>query len=100
MGAADYALQLRAIAAMSFAEMRWAVRARLPPSLVAYAVDDPLVEPAISGALAQAIPGARRLSFEDGGHSIQKTRARELSPAIRGLLAGSHSVSAPQKTGV
>ena len=50
-----------------------------------FAEDDHLVEPQIPAELAEAIPGARTLRFEDGGHSIQKHKAAEIALAIREL---------------
>jgi pimeloyl-ACP methyl ester carboxylesterase len=54
---------------------------------VAYAADDRLVEPRIAEELAQAIPTARALRFEEGGHNLQKTWAADLGAAIRGELS-------------
>jgi pimeloyl-ACP methyl ester carboxylesterase len=67
--------------------MRAAVRGPLPPALVAYARDDHMIETEVAEDLAAAIPGARVLAFDDGGHNIQKTRAVELGAAIRALTA-------------
>jgi pimeloyl-ACP methyl ester carboxylesterase len=77
------ATHFRAISATRFSELRRAVSGRLPPTFVAYAEDDHMVEKEISEALAHAIPGARVLAFEEGGHNLQKTRALDLGRAIR-----------------
>jgi len=85
--AADLALYFRAISAADFDLIRASVRRPLPPSLVAYARDDHMIETAIAEELAGAVPGARVLAFDEGGHNIQKTRAVELGAAIRELCA-------------
>ena len=36
--------------------------------------------------LARSMPGARVLAFPEGGHNLQKTRARELAQSIREAL--------------
>jgi pimeloyl-ACP methyl ester carboxylesterase len=83
MEAADFALHCRAVAAADFTLMRRAAAGPRPPAVVAYAKDDPLVQAWISEELAAALPGARVLAFEEGGHQLQKTRAVELAAAIR-----------------
>jgi pimeloyl-ACP methyl ester carboxylesterase len=65
--------------------MRACVRKPLPPTVLAYSRDDHLIETAVSEELARAIPSARVLAFDEGGHNIQKTRAAELGEAIREL---------------
>jgi pimeloyl-ACP methyl ester carboxylesterase len=52
------------------------------PTLLAYARDDALIEPAITDELDRACPGGPRMFFEDGGHNIQKAHAVELGVAI------------------
>jgi pimeloyl-ACP methyl ester carboxylesterase len=59
------------------------VRRPLPPALIAYARDDHMIETAVAEELAAAVPGARVMAFDEGGHNIQKTRAAELGAAIR-----------------
>jgi 3-oxoadipate enol-lactonase len=86
---ADFALHCRAIAGADVAAMRRAARARRPRTLVAYALDDPLVQPWIQEELAAAMPDARVLKFTDGGHQLQKTRAAELAAAIKEEMIGS-----------
>jgi pimeloyl-ACP methyl ester carboxylesterase len=85
--AGDFAHLLHALSAVDFEVMRAAVRGPLPPALVAYARDDHMIETEVAEDLAAAIPGARVLAFDDGGHNIQKTRAVELGAAIRALTA-------------
>ncbi len=52
------------------------------PTMLAYASDDALIEPAITEELDSACPGGPRVFFEDGGHNIQKAHAVELGRAI------------------
>lgn len=85
--AGDFAHLLLALSAVDFELMRAAVRRPLPPALIAYARDDHMIETEVAEELAAAIPGARVLAFDEGGHNIQKTRARELGAAIREVCA-------------
>jgi pimeloyl-ACP methyl ester carboxylesterase len=95
--AADFAVQLRALSAADFHVMRAAARAPLPPALVAYARDDHMIETAISEELAAALPHARVIGFDEGGHNIQKTRAVELGMAIRELWDGGQRLESRAK---
>jgi 3-oxoadipate enol-lactonase len=85
---ADFALHCRAVAAADVSAMRRAAHAPRPRTLIAYALDDPLVQPWIQEELAAAMPDARVMRFADGGHQLQKTRAVELAAAIREELSG------------
>jgi pimeloyl-ACP methyl ester carboxylesterase len=58
------------------------VRAVTQPCLVAYCEDDELMEPEIAHELAAAVPNGPRLFFPDGGHQLQKHRAKEISAAL------------------
>ena len=93
--AAEFALQFRALSAVDFGLLRATVRGSLPPTLVAYARDDHMIETSIAEELAAAVPAARVMAFDEGGHNIQKTRAVELGTAIRELCGlsrqGGHS---------
>lgn len=84
--AATFGVHFKAIGAADFEHLRRAFASPLPPTLLAFARDDHLVEAAIQDELAAALPRARVLVFEAGGHNIQKTRALELGGAIRELL--------------
>lgn len=86
MSAADFALHFRYCAAVDFDLLRRWVKGPLPPTLVAYARDDRMLETWISEELASALPHARVLAFDEGGHNLQKTRAAELAGAIRECL--------------
>jgi len=83
MDRAEMARQFRAIAAVDFALMRRSVAGDLPPTLLAYAKDDHMIETHVSEELARALAPARVLAFESGGHNLQKTRAAELALALR-----------------
>jgi pimeloyl-ACP methyl ester carboxylesterase len=91
--APEFALQFRALSAVDFALLRETVRGPLPPTLVAYARDDHMIETSIAEELAAAVSGARVMAFDDGGHNIQKTRAAELGAVIRDVVLsqGGHS---------
>lgn len=52
------------------------------PSAVVWARDDHLIEPDISEELASALPDGPRLTFEEGGHNVQKSRAVEIVEAL------------------
>ena len=86
MTAQDIARHFRAIAALDFARQRRIVQGPLPPTLIAYARDDRMVETWISEELVAALPHARVLAFDEGGHNLQKTRAAELARAIKDSL--------------
>jgi pimeloyl-ACP methyl ester carboxylesterase len=81
-----FGVHFRAIGAADFEALGRAFRSELPPTLLAYARDDHMVETAIQEELERTLPRARVLAFDDGGHNIQKTRAVELGRAIRALL--------------
>jgi pimeloyl-ACP methyl ester carboxylesterase len=82
LGAASLALQLRAISAIDFALLRRAVSGLRPRAVVAFSRDDHLVEAHISEELARALPGARVLAFDEGGHNLQKVQATVLAAAL------------------
>lgn len=88
MDAGTFGVHFKAIGAADFELLRRAFASALPPTLVAFARDDHMVEAAIQDELAAALPRARVLAFEAGGHNIQKTRAVELGAAILQLLDG------------
>jgi pimeloyl-ACP methyl ester carboxylesterase len=88
MDAESLGVQFRSIAALDFRRTRRIIRRGLPPVLLAYARDDHMVETEISEELARALPEARVLRFDQGGHNLQKTRAVELAGAIKESLAG------------
>ncbi len=77
----------RVFAMLSFSDVRAAARNVRCKSLLAWAEDDPLVEPTIGLELANALPPGPRLAFGDGGHNIQKSRAIELAEAIASFVA-------------
>jgi len=83
--AREFSFHLRAIGALDFEELRRAADSPLPPALVVYSRDDPMLEPAIAEELARRIAGARTLAFDDAGHNLQKTRAPEVAAAVKAL---------------
>ena len=86
MTAEDIARHFRVIAALDFERQRRLVEGPLPPTLIAYARDDRMVETWISEELVAALPRSRVLAFEEGGHNLQKSRAAELARAIKDCL--------------
>jgi len=86
LGVAELGRHLRCLAAVDFGLLRQAAASQLPPTLVAYAKDDHLVETWVAEELARALHHARVLAFDSGGHNLQKTRASELGQAIREAL--------------
>jgi pimeloyl-ACP methyl ester carboxylesterase len=73
---------MRIASGLSFAEIRASVAEVRCPTLLAWALDDPIVEEAIGLELAAALPEGPRVAFETGGHNVQKSRALELAQAI------------------
>lgn len=73
---------LHCFAATDFDALGREIRALTLPTLVAWANDDPMIESAIFGELADAAPAGPRLGFDTGGHNIQKSHAIELGEAL------------------
>lgn len=86
MDAKTFGIHFKAIGAADFDQIGRAVRSPLPETLIAWARDDRMVENEIPEELARALPAARTLVFENGGHNIQKTQAVALATAIRETL--------------
>jgi pimeloyl-ACP methyl ester carboxylesterase len=86
MDAGTFGVHFKAIGAADFERLRHAFASPLPPTLLAFARDDHMVEAAVQDELRAALPRARVLAFDEGGHNIQKTRAAELGSAILELL--------------
>ncbi len=86
LDAKAFAVHFKAIGATDFEQLRRAARSPLPRTLIAWARDDHMVENEIPEELARALPAARTLVFEAGGHNIQKTQAVALGTAIRETL--------------
>jgi pimeloyl-ACP methyl ester carboxylesterase len=78
---------MRVYNVLSFEEVRAAARAVRCETLVAWAEDDRLVEPAVALALGDALPPGPRLGYAEGGHNLQKTMAVELAAALRAWVA-------------
>jgi pimeloyl-ACP methyl ester carboxylesterase len=88
---------IRVVSRLSFPEVQAAVARVRAPSFVAWAEDDPLVEGAIGLELGTALPPGPRLTFERGGHNVQKTQALELGAALSAWI-GSLEQGALAKT--
>ncbi len=73
---------LRLMASLDFRAVGRAARRVSCPTLVAWTLDDPLVQPEVGRALLRLIPTATPLAFPHGGHHLQKTRAAELAEAV------------------
>lgn len=72
-------------AAVDFSTLGAAYRDLHCPTLLAWAEDDVLIEPAIYEELAAVLPEGPRLRWPTGGHNIQKSHAEELAAAILSL---------------
>ncbi|MBI5493764.1 MAG: alpha/beta fold hydrolase [Deltaproteobacteria bacterium] len=81
----EVAQTLRVLGVFSFEPVHRAVAELRLPTLVAFAEDDPFIEPEIARALAAAVPAGPRLSWPIGGHNIQKSHAAELANALAGM---------------
>jgi pimeloyl-ACP methyl ester carboxylesterase len=86
MTARDFARHFQSIAALDYGQLRRIIEGPLPATLIAYARDDRMVETWISEELVAALPKARVLAFDEGGHNLQKSRAAELAAAIKACL--------------
>lgn len=68
--------------ALDFAQHEANLKALDVPTMLAWADDDKLVEPAIGEQIAALVPEGPRLRWTSGGHNIQKTHAAELGEAL------------------
>ncbi|MCU0263060.1 MAG: alpha/beta hydrolase [Candidatus Nanopelagicales bacterium] len=76
-------------AAFDFAEHAENLAHMNHPTLVAWARDDPIIPADRFLAVATLVPPGPRLSYDQGGHAIQKTHAEELSRASIAFALGS-----------
>jgi len=83
-GHSDAALEhtVAIVNSLDFRDNRRFAAAVAVPTLVAWAMDDPIIDRAVSEELAAALPAGPRLAFAEGGHNIQKTQAVELGAAL------------------
>lgn len=58
------------------------------PLLVIHGTDDPIVPPAMQGAVFADRPDARRITLPGHGHLVPLTAARSCADAIRAMIAG------------
>jgi pimeloyl-ACP methyl ester carboxylesterase len=77
----------RAVGALDWEGHRAAIRALAVPTLVAWADDDPFIEPAIEVELEAAVPDGPRIHHRQGGHAVQKTLAVEIADGLIALGA-------------
>lgn len=76
---------LHAIARVDFSKRAASVVAYAAtglPTFVAWAENDPIIEPAIYKELAESLPPGPRLPFPNGGHNPQKAHAVEIGEAL------------------
>jgi pimeloyl-ACP methyl ester carboxylesterase len=83
----DLRVDLANVMEIDFARAKRRAAAVRAPSLVAFADDDPMVEPAVGHELARTIRDAETAAYPVGGHNIQKSQARDLAERILALLA-------------
>jgi pimeloyl-ACP methyl ester carboxylesterase len=78
----------RLVSGLSFEALAQPLRELKVPTLLAWARDDRLIEEEIFLELAPLLPAGPRLSWDEGGHNVQKTHAVELAEAIATLARG------------
>lgn len=83
--ARDYAWHMRVIGALSFRRLRRHAAAIKASCLVAWAVDDPLIEDAIGRELARALD-AEFVCYPRGGHGIPKHQAEDIARRVLALV--------------
>lgn len=96
------------IASRNFGRYAASVRAlwreQAIPTLLAWSLDDPLIEPAIFEGLSEALghESGPRLVFAKGGHNINKSQAQAISQALvawlRTVALGEGASAADQGT--
>lgn len=82
-------VHMQIVGGLDFQLHRAAARKVRCPTLVASAEDDPLVEPRVSQALADALCGRalqRHLHLKEGGHYLQKHAARDIAMQLAEML--------------
>ena len=80
---------LRCAAELEFGEVESCFRTSRVPTMSAWAEDDAMIEASIYRELDPVLPQGPRLSFDSGGHNIQKTRAREIGDSLISWLRDS-----------
>lgn len=84
-------VHMRIVGGLDFQLHRAVARQVACPTLVVSSADDPLVEPRVSQALADALCGRalqRHLHLCDGGHYLQKHAARDIALQLDEMLVG------------
>lgn len=77
---------LRCVAAVDFATQVRNTAKLSVPTLCAWAEDDTFIERAVFEAHAAKLPAGPRLTFQEGGHNLQKSHAVELAAALVSIL--------------
>jgi pimeloyl-ACP methyl ester carboxylesterase len=85
--AEEVAHTTRCVAAVEFETQRRNTSALKVPTLTAWARDDAFIEERIFLEHAATLPSGPRLSWETGGHNVQKSQAVELAEALVELAA-------------
>ena len=86
---------LRCVGALDFqAQVRNTAKLAVP-TLAAWALDDALIETAVSEEHATALPPGRRLVFATGGHNVQKSQAVEVAAALAALAKATADYATP-----
>jgi pimeloyl-ACP methyl ester carboxylesterase len=82
---------LRTVLGQLYAVWRHSTESRLPqiqlPTLLVRPGKDILIRPTQTDRLAERIPNARVLRFDDAGHGVTFQKAAELNAALRGHFA-------------
>ena len=78
----DLRRQLALIGSIDFSRQGRLAEQIACPVLAFHAPDDPLVEVSVAEEFCARFPRARLTVFEDGGHHLQKTRAREIAAQL------------------
>jgi 3-oxoadipate enol-lactonase len=58
------------------------------PTLVLSAAHDPIARPASMKALAEGIPGAQHVAFDDASHGLPIQHAEQVSQLLRSHIQG------------
>jgi pimeloyl-ACP methyl ester carboxylesterase len=77
---------IRFIHLLDFAAVPEMLQRLSVPTMVAFADDDASIEPEIRDVLRRWAPPGLRLRWPTGGHSIQRTRAREIADGLRSMV--------------
>ena len=96
---ADLAVAAADAGALDFVRHAARIRSVTAPTLVAWAEDDRLVEPAIGAELSAVAAAGPRLHWPTGGHNVQKTHAAALGAALSAFSAACFALASADDTG-